>query len=250
MRRSLRSSSGAAVTNGFAALLAVDAGVGLAAPRRTRRTSSAACGGRRRPRRPPATIRTPGSSRDSTRRAPSRSSPAGDCAEQHALQRVRERADGELGDQPHQIRRQAAMHGAGANRRLIAAQRRRQQRAGFELAAFAVAAGCAWPPRRRRRRPARRTAGTAPASAPGPAAESARRPAPARRASSLAARYFGGSDSLRQPAARRAPRRGRSTQVSSRCWRARAGARSGRVVADDLPALLRPNSSRFSREKA
>ena len=50
------------------------------------------------------------------------------------LQRVRERADGELRDQPDQIGRQTAVHGAGPDGGLVAGQRGRQQRAGVEAA--------------------------------------------------------------------------------------------------------------------
>ena len=95
----------------LAALAAVDARVGRQLPRARRRTNSAACDGRRRPPRAPATIRTRGSSRDSSHRA-RRAARRTALGEQRALQRVRERADGQLGDEH---RRSGA--GRGARRR-------------------------------------------------------------------------------------------------------------------------------------
>ena len=218
------------------------------APRRTRRTSSAACGGRRRLRRPPATTRTPGSSRGSRRRAPAADRPEA-AAEHHALQRVHERADGELGDEPHEVRRQAAVERAGAQRRLIAVERRGQQRPRFELAARRSPAGCASPPR------PRRPSASASQSSSSVGVRSGHRQrnrlAGQRRhaARELGREVLRRQREPRQPAAASARRPGRSIRVSSSRWRARAGSRSGRASRMACQRCL-AESSRISREKA
>ena len=56
--------------------------------------------------------------------------------EQRALQRVDERSYSELGHQPHEVWRKAAVNGAAANGCLVAGERRREQRARIEPAAL------------------------------------------------------------------------------------------------------------------
>ena len=63
------------------------------------------------------------------RRAPRRSDRPQPAAAAMLLQHVGVRAHGELGDQPDQVGRQAAVFGAGANRVVVALKRRGEQRA-------------------------------------------------------------------------------------------------------------------------
>ena len=55
--------------------------------------------------------------------------------EQHALKQMNERADRELGHEPHQIGCEAAVRRAGADGGLIARQRSGEERAWFDLSA-------------------------------------------------------------------------------------------------------------------
>ena len=153
----MRSSSGAAVTNVRP----------LSRSRCRRRSSSshAAAQNEQRRRRWPADDlgqRRPRSAgravaRDSTRRAPRRAGCVGAGRRAAPLQRVSERADGELGHQPDEVRREAAC--ASRPMRMASWSRAREaessepasMRAGLDCLG-----GCAWPPRPRRRRPARR----------------------------------------------------------------------------------------------
>ena len=175
-RRSFRSSSGAAVTNFSPLRRSTTQAYVVRPPRPARRTSSAARDGSRRLPPAPATTRTAGNSHDSSRRVRrAAAEPAATALEERSLQHVDKRADGQLGDEPQQIGRQAAVHGAGSNCRLIAFERRGQQRTGIHPRLINVRRECARRLRRRRPRPERSQSASRPVSATGPAAESAHR---------------------------------------------------------------------------
>ena len=73
--------------------------------------------------------------------------------EQHLLQGVRERADGELGHEPQQVGRETTVGGGGADGVLVPGQRAGQQRTGFERAGVDHIMDMVGRVRRRRRAP-------------------------------------------------------------------------------------------------
>ena len=113
--------------------------------------------GERRPRAAGrAVAMVPGAERFGERQADCQPEGAGGNIASRSLQRMGNRPDGQLGNQPGEIRRQAQVCRAGSDRLLIARERGRQQRARVEPAAVDRRRRCGWPPRRRRRPPGRR----------------------------------------------------------------------------------------------
>ena len=210
----------------FAVLAAIDARVGRQLPGAARRTSSAACGGRQRLRPWPATSRRRDSSRAPAR--PARRAADRRCAggaERAARCRAcDERADGQLGHEPDEIGRQAAMHRAGSDRRLVASAATRsaasrlrccRSRSPSRMCSRASpappAASASHSCEQRRRQDGTGSGIGSPASAGTPRA-------------SLAARYFGGSDSRG-----RRPPSSAAAEVDDQRRAAGAGARQRRA---------------------
>ena len=220
----------------IASIVAVDAGVGGQLPgARAERTAER-----------PMTADDFGEGRPGSARGTVSAVPRGQRADQglvrrasqeQRLQRVDERADGELGDEPDEIGREPAVRGARPDGGLLARKGRRQERARLDVAADdrvpdvgRGVTGAALPPARRR-------SARAPVRGLESARESARRPEPARRARVWPPGISGGNDRRgSRPCSSWRP--SSDTSVISRRWSAMAGVEIRAGCRDRIPPLL------------
>ena len=234
------------MTNRFAALSAIDAGVGVAAPRpraqNEQRSSAVAADhfGQRGPRAARRAVAVvPGVERSRA------AAPAVTAPKMRPLQRVRERADGQLGDQPDagRARARGESHRSGWRPGRGAVTRPEATPASM-LPLIESTRGCASAASPRAARlPARRRGAAAPASAPATGSGIGSPASAGTPRASLAARYLGGSDrrGSRPPASVAA--RSMTSVSSSPLQGSRAGASSGRAILDGVPAAASRESS-------